>query len=426
MTIVKNHIVRNFIENFAGNIIRLKHTSYLRFDPKASPTLPILKDKPLMMYVHIPFCQGLCMYCSFHKFEFSEGLAKEYFAALKKEILMHKQAGHNFQAVYFGGGTPTVLLPELLYTISIIKSLFGAKEISVETSPNHLDEERLKQLQDIGVSRLSVGVQSFDNKVLKAAGRYDKYGCDEELQRKIAVYKSYFPTFNIDMMFNFPLQTEDSLNRDLEIIQELNVSQVTYYPLMVSDSTRNAIKSIMGNVDNNRGRKLYNLIEQSLSENYDAATAWCFNRKNQAVTLIDEYVISYSDYAGLGCGSIGYLNGSIYANSFDVSQYIQVINSGKFPVAARRDCSKREQLLYEFLMQLFGLSLDLKKVSKKHNVTAALWLLPEIIFFMLIGGLEWALPKGTLHVKDRYYWVVMMREFFTSVNNFRDYCRHKG
>lgn len=422
------------IEKFVGYVVRKKNDSYLRFDPNASCELPLLKDtnKPLMMYVHIPFCEELCTYCSFHRVTFREDLAKAYFAALKKEILMYKDQGYNFKALYLGGGTPTVLMPELLDTLELLKSNFNLQEISIETNPNHLDISHLQPLREAGVSRLSVGVQSFDDEILKATERYHKYGSGQETMAKIAEFQGYFPTFNVDMIFNFPVQTEETLKRDLEIIKELEVDQVTYYPLMVSTSTRKGIEKKLGVVDDERGRAFYDLITTALREDYHTSTAWCFSRKNpvfrtaaeeQKAALIDEYVINYDEYAGIGSGAFGYLEGSIYANTFNIPEYIQRVEKGEFPITARRDCNLRERLLYDFLMQFFGLSLDLEQMSKKHGVNAALRLLPEITFFKLVGGIRQSEEKNLLKTKDQYYWVIMMREFFTSVNNFRDYCR---
>jgi len=112
------------VEKFVALVVKIKNDSYLRFDPNISGTLPVLKDKstPLMAYIHIPFCEELCNYCSFHKVVFDENLAKEYFSALRKEIIMYKEQGYNLVAVYFGGGTPTVLMEELLETIACSKA----------------------------------------------------------------------------------------------------------------------------------------------------------------------------------------------------------------------------------------------------------------------------------------------------------------
>lgn len=422
------------VEKFVGYVVRKKNDSYLRFDPRTSCELPSLKEKskPLMMYVHIPFCEELCTYCSFHRVTFREDLARAYFAALRKEILMYKEQGHHFQALYLGGGTPTVLMDELITTIELIKSCFDIREISIETNPNHLDTTHLQPLREIGVSRLSVGVQSFDDEILKATDRYHKYGSGQEIIDKIAEFQDYFPTFNVDMIFNFPAQTEETLRRDLEIIRDLNVDQVTYYPLMVSTSTRKNIEKRLGYVDDERGRAFYELISQTLHDDYQTSTAWCFSRKTttsaQGATLsendlIDEYVINYDEYAGIGSGAFGYLEGSIYANTFNIPEYIQRVEKGEFPISARRNCSLRERMLYDFLMQFFGLSLDLNQMNKKHGVNVALRLMPEILFFILVGGIQKSGVKNLLKTKDQYYWVIMMREFFTSVNNFRDYCR---
>jgi coproporphyrinogen III oxidase-like Fe-S oxidoreductase len=210
------------------------------------------------------------------------------------------------------------------------------------------------------------------------------------------------------------------LERDLSTLLELQVDQITYYPLMVSSATQKIMGKKLGHVVHDRGSEFYEMITSVLTRDYRASTAWCFSR-NKA--MIDEYVINYDEYAGLGSGSIGYLGGSIYANTFDIEDYIKQVGKGQFPISARRDCGLKEKLLYDFLMQLFGLSLDLKELGEKHGVNAARYLFPEIFFFMMAGGIK---KKGNLLVltpKGQYYWVIMMREFFTSVNNFRDYCR---
>lgn len=419
------------IERFVGYMVRKKNDSYLRFDPNASCELPPIKDKnkPRMLYVHIPFCEELCTYCSFHRVTFQEDLTRTYFSALKKEILMYKERGYNFTALYIGGGTPTVLMDELVETIELIKNCFAIDEISVETNPNHLDMSRMKRLRDAGVSRLSVGVQSFNDEILKATERFHKYGSGKEVIEKVAALQGYFPTLNVDMMFNFPVQTEEMLKRDLDIIRSLKVDQVTYYPLMVSTSTRKTVEKTLGFVDDERGRVFYEIITQALGDDYKTSTAWCFSRKNaasepaNASEMIDEYVINYDEYAGVGSGALGYLDGSVYANSFNIPEYIKKVEKGEFPITARRDCSLRERLLYDFLMQFFGLSLNLDQMSQKHGVNAKLRLLPEILFFMMVGGIKKSEKKTVLETDDQYYWVIMMREFFTSVNNFRDYCR---
>lgn len=414
------------VEKFVGYVVRKKNEQYLHFDPNASRELPRMKNgsKPLMLYLHVPFCEELCTYCSFHRVPFREELARPYFAALRKEILMYKDRGYNFKALTIGGGTPTVMMDELIETIHLARECFGIDEITVETNPNHLGMENVLRLKEAGVNRLSVGVQSFDDGILKATERYHKYGSGQEIIERLQTIQGYFQTLNVDMIFNFPVQTEETLRRDLEILKQLKIDQVTYYPLMVSSSTRKVVEKKLGVVDDVRGRSFYEIIKNALSDDYDTSTAWCFSRRKADIKEIDEYVINYDEYAGLGSGAIGYIDGMVYANTFDIPEYIRRVNRGEIPITARRDCDLKAKLLYDFLMQFFGLSLNLDQLSEKHGVNARLRLMPEILFFMLVGGIKKSgKASSTLVTKDQYYWVIMMREFFTAVNNFRDYCR---
>ncbi len=409
------------IENFITYYSRKKNSSYLRFSPSATLSIPPQKkDIPLLIYVHIPFCEELCPYCSFNRVVFREDLARAYFKALRKEISMYKELGYDFKALYVGGGTPTILIDELGQTLNLIKEIYNVTEISVETNPNHLTEININILKDIGVNRLSVGVQSFDDDLLKKIERYHKYGSGAEIAERLKFTQGNFDTLNVDMMFNFPTQNLITLENDLSTLIELGVDQITYYPLMVSSSTHELISKRLGRVDYKREKIFYSKITQMLIPNYQASTAWCFSR-NKA--MIDEYVINFDEYAGLGSGSFGYLGGSVYANTFDIDEYIKKVNEGKLPLTAKRDFSLKERLRYDFLMKLFGLNLDLEQLSHKINGNVYRYLWPEIFFFTIIGGLKKKGKNLILTRKGQYYWVIMMREFFIAVNNFRDYCR---
>jgi coproporphyrinogen III oxidase-like Fe-S oxidoreductase len=370
--------------------------------------------------MHVPFCEELCPYCSFNRVKFQEELARPYFDALRKEILMYKALGYEFKALYVGGGTPTILMDELAATINLIRAEFDITEISVETNPNHLTSANLDVLKTIGVNRLSVGVQTFDDGLLQALNRYHKYGSGNEVAERLRYAQGIFDTLNVDLMFNFPMQTLPMLKKDLATIIALGVDQVTYYPLMSSSQTQEKMQREMGGINYTRGRELYTTITDTLASHYKATTAWCFSRNDK---MIDEYAVNYEEYAGLGSGAIGHIGGSAYANTFDIEAYIQKINTGVLPVAAKRDFSLRDRLCYDFLMKLFGLSLNLSSVNKKHGVNMLYELWPEILFFRLIRGLTKQGDELTLTKHGQYYWLLMMREFFISVNNFRDYCR---
>lgn len=392
----------------------------MQFEERSETRLPRgTGEGGLLLYLHVPFCESLCTYCSFNRVLFDESLCRRYFAALKKEISLYRERGYDFEGIYVGGGTPTVLMDELEETLFHARGCFGIREISVETNPNHLTGKNLGVLKRAGVNRLSVGIQSFDDGLLKAMGRYNSYGSGSEIRERLINAKGYFDTLNADMIFNFPIQTGETLERDIDILIETEVDQVTYYPLMVSDSTRSAVERTLGRVDYQKEKDFYHLISERLTPHYRFSSAWCFSRKD---AIIDEYVVNYDDYAGLGSGSIGYLDGRCYSNTFYIPEYIERLERGEIPLMASRDFSLQDRLRYDFVMKLFGMELSLDSLGEKYGRGTLLYLFTDIFAFLLAGGLRYR--RGALHLtgRGRYYWVIMMREFFTAVNNFRDFC----
>jgi coproporphyrinogen III oxidase-like Fe-S oxidoreductase len=391
------------------------------FEGGGEPRLPPPGDlRPRLLYMHVPFCERLCPYCSFNRSVFEEELCRSYFRALRKELLLYRERGYDFGGIYIGGGTPTVLIDELTETIALARDSFSIRELSVETNPNHLTEDRLAALQRAGVNRLSVGVQSFDDGLLKKMDRYDKYGSGAEIAGRLRETLGRFGTLNADMIFNFPTQTPAMIERDLEELLAIGIDQVTWYPLMVSDSTRQKVMDTLGRVDFRQEERFYHRIARRLVPPYRFSSAWCFSRKRE---MIDEYIVDYDEYAGLGSGSIGYLNGTCYANTFDIPGYISRLDRGELPLAASRDFSMRDRIRYDFIMKLFGTRLNVPELRKKYDGAFLSLLWPDLLAFSLIGALSWRAPDIVLTKRGRYAWVVLMREFFTAVNNFRDYCR---
>jgi coproporphyrinogen III oxidase-like Fe-S oxidoreductase len=403
---------------------RSEFSRAMRFEEGGTPHLPPPGDpRSRLLYLHVPFCERLCPYCSFNRVTFTEELCRAYFRALRKELLLYREKGYDFGAIYAGGGTPTVLIDELEETIALARALFQIRELSVETNPNHLTEERLATLRRMGVNRLSVGVQSFDDGLLKKMDRYDKYGSGEAIAEKLRQTLGRFGTLNADMIFNFPTQTPAMLERDLDILLAIGIDQVTWYPLMVSDSTRTKVTESLGRMDSGQEERLYHQICRRLVPAYRFSSAWCFSRQK---AMIDEYIVDYDEYAGLGSGSIGYLNGTCYANTFDIGGYIAQVDRGELPLAASRVFSARDRIRYDFLMKLFGTTLNAAELRKKYGGAFLGRLWPDLLAFTLIGALAWHPPDITLTRRGRYAWVVLMREFFTAVNNFRDYCREQA
>jgi coproporphyrinogen III oxidase-like Fe-S oxidoreductase len=399
----------------------------MNFESGAVPDLPIAPDaEPRLLYMHIPFCEELCPYCSFHRIRLDETLALRYHTALRLEMALYRQKGYRFSGIYVGGGTPTVLMDELAETLRLARELFPVTSISVETNPNHLTDDNIAVLMQAGVNRLSVGIQTFDNSLLKKISRYDKYGSGEEIAERLAKTMGAFDTLNADMIFNFPDQTADMLETDLAMLLKLKMQQITFYPLMVSTLTQQRMSETLGKVDFHREQSFFHLILRRLEADYDSSSAWCFSRKKAGQCLIDEYVVDFDEYAGLGSGAIGYLNGVCYANTFDIEHYIARLSQKQLPLQAARRFEQADQIRYDFLMKLFSTRLNVGELEKKYGGRFLKSLWKEMIAFTLAGSFRYFSPHLYLTPRGRYYWVIMMREFFIAVNNFRDFCRKKA
>ena len=409
------------VEQLLTAYLKRRHSRILKLDNFSNlDSVRPESGREYLLYVHIPFCEELCPYCSFNRFPLDKDLAREYFEAVSQEALLYADRGFDFQSVYVGGGTPTVLPEEVGRLLDLLRNTFSIREISLETNPNHLTDHIVKILQQGGVKRLSVGVQSFDDNLLKQMERYHKYGSGAEIRDRLGRLMGAFDTLNVDMMFNFPTQTMSMLESDVQIIKAIKADQVTFYPLMVSDMTRRDLAAKFGPISYRQEKLFYEQIVAMLREEYSCGTAWCFSRQH---TMIDEYIVDYDEYVGIGSGSFGYINGACFANTFSIPDYLQAIKDRKLPILAKREFSIKEQIQYDFMMKLFGMSLDLKKAEEKYAGRFLKTLWKETPLLRLMGALD--NDNGVLRLtpKGQYLWVIMMREFFTGVNNFRDICR---
>jgi menaquinone C8-methyltransferase len=409
-------------------ILRREYARSLHFDSTGPVSQPTSPAQACQLYVHIPFCESLCPFCSFHRVQFRQQKAPGYFSALREEIRGYHARGFRFSDVYVGGGTPTVDLPELVETLSLIRSLWPIRTVSVETNPNHLHGETFAALQSVGVSRLSVGVQSFDDDLLRQMGRYEPYGDGAAIRRRLEAARGVFQTLNVDMIFNLPNQTARQLDSDLQVLLDLQIDQVSFYPLMTAASARRRMERTLGRVDPLRRHEFYLHIQQAMERDYRASSAWCFSRKRDVGTdtdeaMIDEYIIDQDDYVGVGSGAFSYVNGSMYSTTFSINQYRQRIALGMPGITQSKRLSLRERMRYDYLVRLFGLELSRDFVSRKYG-KAFWWLMaPELLSMRFLGATCHTADAIRLTPLGMYCWVLMMAGFFNSVNAFRDEMR---
>jgi len=407
-------------------ILQHEYATSMHFDSASRVSQPTPPDHACQLYVHIPFCESLCPFCTFHRVQFRNGKAPGYFGALRNEIRSYHARGFQFSDVYVGGGTPTVAPSELVETLALIRSLWPIRTISVETNPNHLHEEMFAALRSVDVGRLSVGVQSFDDDLLRQMGRFEPYGSGAVIRERLAAARGAFRTLNVDMIFNLPNQSLDMLDRDLATLLDLPVDQVSFYPLMTAASAKRKMDMTLGTVDPARRHEFYARILQAMQRDYRASSAWCFSRRGelgQGPGMIDEYIIDQDDYVGVGSGAFSYVNGWMYSTTFSINQYRQRIAQGQSAITQSKRLTVKERMRYDYLVRLFGLELPYDFIRRKYGRGFWLRMLPELLAMRLIGATRHDRDAIRATSLGMYCWVLMMAEFFTTVNAFRDEMR---
>lgn len=404
-------------------VMRRLSRGYATHEPTDIQTIPLpVPGRHYVLYAHVPFCERLCTYCSFNRFLFKEELARPYFHNLREEMRMVAGLGYDFDSLYVGGGTPTVLLDELCATVDLARELFHIRDVSSETSPNHLLPEVAERLAG-RIQRMSVGVQSFDDRLLKQMDRYDKYGSGDSLQKTIARAHSWFPALNVDMIFNFPSQNERMLLHDVEMLEQTGCTQTTFYPLMAGPSAAKALADTVGRLDYTREGEYYAILDSRLRRTFQPASAWSYTTDKGG--MIDEYIVDYDEYVGIGSGALSFIEGRVYCNTFSLSEYAERIASGRVSVnSAGRPYDRRALMRYRLAADLFGLRLDKHRFLAQFGAPIERALALEVAFLRAAGAFERDDEECfTLTARGRYLLVVMMREILSNSNELRDEAR---
>lgn len=284
------------------------------------------------LYLHIPFCKTKCCYCSFNSFAALEELYKPYISALKMELTRQaeKADAGPLETLFIGGGTPTVLDPDqLVRLIRHAEMLFGFTrdvEISLEANPGTVNEADLIKLKNGGVNRLSLGVQSFDDRELRILGRCHSRG-DAEKAIKTA-QKIGIENINLDLMYGLPGQSGGAWRRSLETAFSFNPRHLSLYQLTVEQGTPLADFILNGALSlpgEDTVAEMDQLTEQLIGQrgmqqyeisNYAEKGSEC--RHNINYWLNNEYFAA-------GAGSVSYLNGKRERRIADPARYIDCI-----------------------------------------------------------------------------------------------------
>jgi len=292
---------------------------------------------PVGLYIHIPFCLKKCHYCDFPSYAtFSEKDKINYINALRKE--MGKAASRNVNTVYIGGGTPTSLSAEQIGDIlKMVKNCFETlpdAEFTIEANPGTIDTKKLKVLKDLGVNRLSLGVQSLNKTTLRRLGRIHT---NEDFRRSYKMSRQAgFKNINLDFIYGLPGQTLVSWKKTLKAVIELKPEHISAYSLSIEQGTRFFQLNESGRLKlpgEDAEAKMYEMAIEYLAgagyRHYEISNFCCPGyecRHNQIYWNNDEYL-------GFGAGAHSYFQGLRWGNSPWPPDYIAMVNSGFSPAA---------------------------------------------------------------------------------------------
>ena len=280
----------------------------------------IMANKPNSLYIHIPFCDHICTYCDFTKLFYFEKYEKPYLESLKKEIESYQI--NKVKTLYFGGGTPTSLSDFGFKDILSYAAKYLDKdyEFTVEANVENLTENKLRIMKDCGVNRLSMGVQSTNNELLKKIGRNHTY---EDAVKIINKAKEIgFDSINIDLIYGFKGETLSQLKQDLDEFVKLDIDHISIYSLIIEPGS---ILFAKGEKEQNEedSRKYYDEILSFLRKNgYERYEISNFARNKK----YSKHNLAYwhnEEYFGCGLGASGYVNGVRYTNTKNIDEYLK-------------------------------------------------------------------------------------------------------
>ncbi len=275
----------------------------------------------MLLYIHIPFCDSKCFYCAFNSYTSLHSLKDDYMKALKIQLKHELQLQQKeIETVFIGGGTPSTIDPHEYEDIfEIIKPYLTKKyEITIEANPNSATLPWLEKIHEIGINRISFGVQSFDENKLQFLGRnHNKTQAIEVIKN---AKKVGFKHINCDIIYDTKLDTKELLENDLSIIKSLPIDHISAYSLTIEEGTKFFNKS---NVQvENIGLAQY-LFEQLKSLGFKQYEISNFALNNEARSKHNLGYWQYKEYLGIGSGAVGCIDNKRFYTPKDITNYIQ-------------------------------------------------------------------------------------------------------
>ncbi|WP_071395824.1 radical SAM family heme chaperone HemW [Bacillus tuaregi] len=310
-------------------------------------------------YIHIPFCEHICHYCDFNKVFLKGQPVDEYLTALEKEIIitLSELPESKIQTVFVGGGTPTALnesqLERLCFIIREHIPFADRVEFTFEANPGDLSFEKLKILNNSGVNRLSFGVQSFNEELLKKIGRVHK--AEDVFHSVEAARKAGFQNISLDLMYGLPGQTIAEFNETLQTAFTLETTHFSGYSLIIEPKTifyQLMQKGKLHVPEEDEEAAMYEiLIEQMEKHGYHQYEISNFAKKGfESIHNLTYW--NNEHYFGFGAGAHSYLNGVRRSNYGPLKKYMTPLEEGMLPIIEENKLSEKEMWEEEMFLGL--------------------------------------------------------------------------
>lgn len=329
--------------------------------------------KEISLYIHIPFCKQKCFYCDFPSYSGKDKFKEDYVDALIKEI-GRRATNYIIKTIFIGGGTPSYLeLHQIEKLLSAINKLNLSDDIefSMECNPGVLFKEKLVAMKKGGVNRISFGLQSTKNSLLKEVGRihsYEEFLDNFKLAREVG-----FENINVDIMYGLPNQSVEDWKETLETICSIKPNHISAYSLIIEEGT------IFYNLYE---KGLLNLPTEDMERKMDSLTKSVLRNHGYHQYEISNYSLEgmeckhnkvywqLKDYIGLGSASSSYINGVRIKNIEDVEEYINRINAG-LEVYEEKYKNSQEDDIEEFIFMGLRMNegIDVKEFEERFNKT---------------------------------------------------------
>lgn len=334
-----------------------------------------MENKEIGIYVHIPFCKRKCYYCDFISYSNKDSKIEEYIEAVKKEIELQKIKSE-ITTVYIGGGTPSYIdskyIKEIIAEIQK-KNVSENAEITIEVNPGTVSLEKLKDYKETGINRLSIGLQSIQDELLKQIGRIHDF--EQFLETYKMAREVGFNNINVDLMLGLPNQRIKDLKESLENILQLDPEHISVYSLIVEDGTPMANKIESGDLDlpeEELERNMYWYIKSTLELNgYKHYEISNFAKKGyESKHNINCW--NQKEYVGIGVAAHSYRDITRYSNTESLGEYIRNVKKENLErnriihEIQKEDDTKKEYMILG-LRQIDGIQIGKFKAKFGDN-----------------------------------------------------------